>query len=81
MAILNITYGGRSADLGSPVDDRVSDGDVVRIAVEVVRGGDLGGLHVRDLAPDAFRHFVVDRLHGPGGVLRIYLRPKVPFGC
>ena len=81
MAILNITYGGRSADVRSPLDDRISDGDVRRIAVEVVRSGELGGLHVRDLAPDAFRNFVVDRLHGEGGMLRIYLRPKVPFGC
>jgi hypothetical protein len=81
MAILNITYAGRSADLGWPVDDRISDSDVVRVAVEVVRSGDLRGLHAPDLAAGAFRHFVVDRLTGPDGTLRIYLRPKVPFGC
>ena len=29
----------------------------------------------------AFTHFVVDRIHGPDGILRLYLPPKVPFGC
>ncbi len=81
MAILNITYNGRSADVAQAVDDRLSDRDIARIAVELVRTGELDGLHVADLHPDAFRHFVVDRLPDPGGVLRIYLRPKVPFGC
>jgi hypothetical protein len=59
----------------------VSDVDVRRIAVEVVRAGDLDGLVVRDLPADAFRYFVVDRLTDPAGTVRIYLRPKVPFGC
>jgi hypothetical protein len=81
MAILNITYDGRSADVPHHVDDRISDADVLRVAVEVVRGGELGPLYVRELRGDAFRHFVVDRLRDPAGVLRIYLRPKVPFGC
>jgi hypothetical protein len=81
MAILNITYRGRSADLGQPIDDRTADVDVRRIAVEVVRSGELAGLYVPNLAADAFRHFVVDRLVDPDGLQRIYLRPKVPFGC
>jgi hypothetical protein len=81
LAILNITYGGRSADVAVPVDDRISDAEVKRVAVEVVRSGELGSLSVRTLRHDTFRHFVVDRLHDPSGVLRIYLRPKVPFGC
>lgn len=80
MAILNITYQGRSADVAQPLDDRASDADVRRIAVEVVRSGDLFDIHVRNLPADAFRHFVVDRLADPAGGIRIYLRPKVPFG-
>ncbi len=80
MAILNITYQGRSADAPSPLDDRTSDEDVRRIAVELLRTGGLDGLVVTDLAATAFRHFVVDRLADPDGVVRIYLRPKVPFG-
>jgi hypothetical protein len=80
MAILNITYRGRSADLPDPLDDRVGDGDAKRIAVEVVRSGELPGLRVPDLPADAFTHFVVDRITDPAGVLRLYLRPKVPFG-
>jgi hypothetical protein len=80
VAVLNITYQGRSADLAQPLDDRTADADVLRIAVEVVRSGDLPGLAIPDLPADAFRHFVVDRITDPNGVRRIYLRPKVPFG-
>lgn len=81
MAILNITYQGRSADVPERVDDDVADADVVRVALEVVRGGGLGDVAGRDLPDDAFRYFVVDRLADPSGGVRIYLRPKVPFGC
>ena len=77
MAILNITYAGRSVDSGF-IDDDVNDADVRRIATEAVRSG-VGGLHV-DLRRNAFEHYVVDRFHGPDGKLRLYLRPKVPFG-
>jgi hypothetical protein len=80
MAILNITYRGRSADLLQPLDDRIADTDVRRIAIEVVRSGELAGLVIPDLPADAFVHFVVDRITDPHGVCRIYLRPKVPFG-
>ena len=79
MAILNITYQGRSADAPYALDDRTSDIDVRRIAVELIRSGEVGILD-RDLNGNAFRHFVVDRHTGPDGVVRIYLRPKVPFG-
>lgn len=81
MGILNITYGGRSADLAQPLDDDIADADVRRIAEELVRAGEVVGLVVRDLPPNAFRSFVVDRLADPNGTLRIYLRPKVPFGA
>jgi len=80
MAILNITYQGRSADAPTPLDDRTSDADVRRIAVELVRAG-LAGLVAPGLSATAFRHFVVDRFADPDGVVRIYLRPKVPFGA
>lgn len=80
MAVLNITYHGMSADLPGDVDHRLADDEVRRIAVEVVRSGDLPGLQVADLPEDAFRHFVVDRFDTPEGGARIYLRPKVPFG-
>jgi len=81
MAVLNITYQGRSADAPDPLDDRISDEDVRRIAIELVRTGALDGLVVPDLSGTAFRYFVVDRLADPDGVVRIYLRPKVPFGA
>jgi hypothetical protein len=78
---LNVTYNGMSADLPDDLDDSLSDDDIRRIAVEVVRGGEIPGLQLANLAEDAFRHYVVDRLESPDGVTRIYLRPKVPFGA
>ena len=79
--ILNITWNGISADTDVNVDFRVSDRDVKRIAVELLRSGGVPGLQVRDLAGDAFEHFVVDRFDTPEGGRRLFLRPKVPFGC
>jgi hypothetical protein len=80
MAILNITYQGHSADYQLAIDHHASDGDIRRIAAEVVRAGGVPGLYLPHLDHDAFRQFVVDRLRGPDGQQRIYLRPKVPFG-
>jgi hypothetical protein len=79
-AILNITYDGLSCDVPAPLDHRTSDFDIKRIAVEVIRSGDLPGLRVAGLRDDAFRHYVVDRFDTPAGGKRLYLRPKVPFG-
>ena len=81
MATLNITYNGLSSDVPLELDGHVSDVDVRRIAVEVVRSGGAPGLHLSQLHEDAFTHYVVDRFRGPRGEERIYLRPKVPFGA
>ena len=78
MAILNITFNGLSADYPLELDTQVTDRDLRRIAVEVVRAGGVPCLHVQHLAENAFDGFVVDRLQGGQ---RIYLRPKVPFGA
>lgn len=80
MTIMNITYQGQSADYELDIDFAATDADLHRIAVEVVRSGGVRGLHVPDLPAQAFRHYVIDRLTGPDGEQRIYLRPKVPFG-
>jgi hypothetical protein len=79
--ILNITWSGVSADTDVNFDTNVSDRDVKRIAVELVRSGGVPGLHVRTLPGDAFDHFVVDRFDTPEGGKRLFLRPKVPFGA
>jgi hypothetical protein len=79
MAILNITYNGISVDYPATVDERLTDADIRRMAVEVIRSGEVPGLHIAALPPEAFEHYVVDRLSSPHGP-RIYLRPKVPFG-
>ena len=78
MATLNITYNGLSADYALELDNHVSDADIRRIAVEVVRSGNVAGLSLPHLNDAAFDGFVVDRLQGGQ---RIYLRPKVPFGA
>lgn len=80
MAILNITYNGTSVDYDLGSDYHLSDADIKRIAVEVVRSGGVRGLHIHNLRHDAFRHYVVDRFDTPGAGKRVYLRPKVPFG-
>ncbi len=80
MAVLNITYNGMSVDYPFEVDYNISDADVRRIAVEVVRGGEVPGLQLSNLAADAFEYYVVDRFDTPQGGQRIFLRPKVPFG-
>lgn len=80
MAILNITYNGLSADYALHVDERMTDRDIRRIAVEVVRSGEIKGLQIANLSARAFDDYVVDRLSNPRGESRIYLRPKVPFG-
>jgi hypothetical protein len=79
-AILNITYNGLSADYAMPIDYALSDGDIRRIAVEVIRSGEIRGLQIANLPVHAFEHYVVDRLQSTSGEQRIYLRPKVPFG-
>jgi hypothetical protein len=81
MATLNITYNGLSADYPLDVDYVLTDADIRRIAVEVVRAGGVRGLQAPDLRDDAFDHYVVDRFDAPQGGQRIYLRPKVPFGA
>jgi hypothetical protein len=81
MAILNVTYGGRSADVPWDVDDKLSDAEVKRVAAEAMRERAMSRALRADAAqPGLFTYFVVDRIHGPDGVLRLYLRPKVPFG-
>lgn len=80
MATLNITYNGLSADCAFVLERDVSDVDVRRIAVEAVRSGGVPSLRIGNLPASAFEGHVVDRFDAPGGELRIYLRPKVPFG-
>jgi hypothetical protein len=81
MAVLNITYNGLSADYPLDLDYHLTDADVRRIAIEVVRSGGIRGLMVANLDERAFDNYVVDRFDAPQGGQRIYLRPKVPFGA
>ena len=81
MAILNITYQGLSADVPVELEVDITDQDVRRIAVELVRSGGVPGLHIANLGADAFNNYVVDRFAQAQGGQRLYLRPKVPFGA
>ncbi len=78
MATLNITFNGLSSDYPLELDAHVTDQDIRRIAIEVVRAGGVPGLNVPHLTDQAFDGFVVDRMQNGQ---RIYLRPKVPFGA
>lgn len=80
MAVLNITYAGLSGDYALDQNLNLTDADVRRIAVEVVRAGGVRGLAFPQLSDNAFEHYVVDRFTSAGGERRIFLRPKVPFG-
>lgn len=75
MTMLNITYNGRSADYLFEGDRALSDADLRRLAVEVIRSGDLPQLAIHGLRDDAFDGHVIDRFDD-----KVYLRPKVPFG-
>ncbi len=55
MAILNVTYNGLSADYALELDAQVSDADIRRIALELVRTGGLVGLHVPNLGAERLR--------------------------
>lgn len=78
MAILNVTYNGRSADISIQLDIQLDDAEVKRLATELLRSGGVHGMHYPELPLDALRHYVVDRFHDEQ---RMYLRPKVPFGA
>jgi hypothetical protein len=80
-ATLNITLQGVSADYGLQIDPGMNDRDIKRLAVEVVRSGEVPGLHIGNLPDHTFDNYVVDRFDGVEGGLRLYLRPKVPFGA
>jgi hypothetical protein len=80
MAILNITYNGLSVDYPRELGDGLTDGDIRRVAAELLRSGELEGLQLANATEQTFAHYVVDRLDTAVGPKRIYLRPKVPFG-
>lgn len=80
-ATLNVTHNGMSADLPLEMDYETSDDDVRRIAVEVLRSGEIPNMGDRNLPETAFDNFVVDRFNTPEGGRRLFLRPKVPFGA
>ena len=81
MVTLNITYNGLSVDYGQSIATGLRDEDIRRMAAEVVRSGELPGLHIANLADTAFDGHVVDRVTTSDGQARVYLRPKVPFGA
>ena len=78
MATLNSTYNGLSADCAVDFDRHLGDVDIKRVAVELIRSGEVAGLHLQHLGDCAFDSCVVDRLQNGE---RSYLRTKVLFGA
>ncbi len=81
MAILNITLHGASADYPTQVPFDIDESDLKRLAIEVVRAGEVPGMYDSQVSSDAFANYVVDRISTNEGGQRLYLRPKVPFGA
>ena len=79
MAILNITYNGKSADYVQEVDDDLSDKDIKRIVVEAVNSKTIPAFGDVAFTDWLLEDYVVDRFTNKD-IKRFYLRPKVPFG-
>ena len=79
-ALLNITYAGQNGDYVLELEASADDETILRICDEVVRNGEVKGLTVSELPHNAFRNFVVDRFPERDGMVRLVVRPKVPFG-
>jgi len=78
-ANLNVTWNGENGNLPDPVPYNLTDQQVIEIAEEAVKNGDIPGINV-DPNVD-FDGFVVDRFNEQGDLgARIFLRSKVPFG-
>lgn len=79
LARVNITWARQNSDLPDPVSRNLSSDEVLRIATEVIRGGDIPEMH----DPSADLSDQVAELHAPIESRPYYLftvRPKVPFG-
>lgn len=81
MAVLNVTYQGMSADIPLEIEHGMTDADIRRVAVELIRSGGVPGLYLANLPWNTFNSYVVDRFETKQGGKRLYLRPKVPFGA
>ena len=84
-AVLNITWRGRRGDLANgslpdAVPRDLSDAEVLRIAEEAIRGGDVPGIPAEEGA--SLEGFVVDRIPVSDGapVAKLMVRPKAEFG-
>ena len=52
--MLNITFQGHSADYPLEGHDELTDDDVRRVAIEVIRAGGVPGIDALEIADDAF---------------------------
>src|SRR6267142_1634385 len=80
MAVLNITYNGLSADYPLDVDYKLSDADVRRIAIEVVRAGGVRGLQIANLPDNAFERVLFcdfDRVESKNILAQAYVKQSI----
>ena len=79
-ARVNITYGGKNADLPDPVMFQSGEADIRAWVTEAVRNGGVPGLDPASTAD--FSDFVIDRFvptdARPYNLIQV--RPKTPFG-
>lgn len=79
MARLNVTYSGQNGDLPDPVAYDTPTVNLLQMAQEALRNGDIPGI-TADAAAD-LDGFVVDRFPATGALQnRIFIRAKTPFG-
>lgn len=78
-ARINVTWARQNSDLPDPVLRSITSDEVIRIATEAIRGGDVPEMH--DITADLSDQ--IAELHSPIESRPYYLwtiRPKVPFG-
>lgn len=78
-AQLNLTWNGQQGTANGQVDYDTTAEDILRIAAEMIRGGEVPGIDA-DRRVD-LDDFVVQRFDAKDGLPnRIVVRPKTPFG-
>ena len=79
MARMNITWAGQNGDLPDPVAYDTPTAQLLQMAKESIRNGDVPGIP-QDVNAD-LTDFVVDRFPATGELPnRVFIRSKTPFG-
>jgi len=79
-ASLNVTWAGQNGNLPDPIPFNSTNREVMAIAQEAIRAGDIPGINA-DRAAN-LEGFVIDKFAATEGIPfgRIVARPSTPFG-